>query len=289
MRYIILGHSNPDVDSILSGILLEKVLNKKYNTDEYKFIIPEEHIDTTSGNIIKELGIDLDKYKDNHVDKEDLLILVDHHEEDRYSNKIISIYDHHPPTSDFIKPSIYYNTSSCSTTVIIYRLFEEYIDKDDFILVLVGALLDTVSFKSTKTNKDDVALLKERCKSYDINIDDYIEMGLCLNDISDPDKMYLNGYKKYIIEGKKVESSYVQIKDVDKNINNIDKIIDNIKKYIKDNNTDIFIFILYDMDTFKTKCYEITDESITTTLYDSYTSRGNTIIPELDKKIKLQD
>ena len=134
MRYIILGHSNPDVDSILSGILLEKVLNKKYNTDEYKFIIPEEHIDTTSGNIIKELGIDLDKYKDNHVDKEDLLILVDHHEEDRYSNKIISIYDHHPPTSDFIKPSIYYNTSSCSTTVIIYRLFEEYIDKDDFIL-----------------------------------------------------------------------------------------------------------------------------------------------------------
>ena len=65
MRYIILGHSNPDVDSILSGILLEKVLNKKYNTDEYKFIIPEEHIDTTSDNIIKELGIDLDKYKDN--------------------------------------------------------------------------------------------------------------------------------------------------------------------------------------------------------------------------------
>jgi len=289
MKYIILGHSNPDVDSILSGILLEKVLNKKNNTDNYKFIIPEDYIDSTSLSIIKELGIDIDKYKDKRVDKDDLLILVDHHIEDRYDNEIIAIYDHHPPTSDFIKPDTYYNISSCSTTVIIYRLFEEYFTKEDFILVLVGALLDTVSFKSTKTNKDDVKMLEDKCKEYNINIDDYYDLGLCLNDISSPNKIYLNGYKKYTIQGKKVESSYIQIKDVDKNTDNINKIIDNIKKYIKDNNIDIFVFIVYDMDVFKTKSYEITNNGITTTLYDSYTSRGNTIIPELDKKIRLQD
>ena len=39
-KYIILGHENPDVDSIVSGYLLEKLLlSKSFNVE---FIIPDK-------------------------------------------------------------------------------------------------------------------------------------------------------------------------------------------------------------------------------------------------------
>ena len=42
MEYIILGHVNVDVDSIVSGYLLEKIMTKK----GYKasFVIPDEEV-----------------------------------------------------------------------------------------------------------------------------------------------------------------------------------------------------------------------------------------------------
>ena len=42
-KIIILGHENPDVDSIVSGYILEKILLKKgYDVE---FIIPDENIE----------------------------------------------------------------------------------------------------------------------------------------------------------------------------------------------------------------------------------------------------
>ena len=290
MRYVILGHSNPDVDSILSGILLERILSKKDSSNEYRFIIPDEHIEDITSSIISSIGIDISKYRNNDIKDDDQLILVDHHEERRYKNKISSIYDHHPATSNICDTDIYVNKeNSCSTTIVIYKLFEECFTKDDFILVLVGALVDTVSFKSNKTNQEEVLFLNNKCKEYDIDINKYINLGLCLNDLSNIDKVYLNGLKKYNIDGKIIESSYIQIKDVDNNIDNINRIINKIKEYVNNNNIDIFVFIVHDMDIFKTTTYEITSNGIDVTKYDNYTSRGNTIIPNISKKIKLQD
>ena len=42
-KYIILGHENPDVDSIISGYLLEKLMLSKGFKAE--FIIPDKKID----------------------------------------------------------------------------------------------------------------------------------------------------------------------------------------------------------------------------------------------------
>ena len=40
MKIVLLGHAKPDVDSILSGILLENILNEsKTHSIEYKYVI----------------------------------------------------------------------------------------------------------------------------------------------------------------------------------------------------------------------------------------------------------
>ena len=59
-KIIILGHENPDVDSIVSGYLLEKILIKKgYDA---KFIIPDKNIDIDTMDICTRYGLEPSNY-----------------------------------------------------------------------------------------------------------------------------------------------------------------------------------------------------------------------------------
>lgn len=286
MKYVILGHQNIDVDSILSGILLERILNK-FTKDEFKFIIPDDTIDDITKKIVTDCKIDLSKYYEKNIDNDTSIILVDHYEDDRYNNKICAIFDHHPPKIDYQNPLkfAYYNEASCSTTTLIAKLFKDYISKEDFILALIGAIVDTVSFKSTKTNQEEVKYLLDKCNEYNININDYLDIGLCLNNLDDLNNVYLYGLKKYNLQGMNIESSYIQIKDVNGNKEKINTIISMLINYINKNNIDIFLFIIHDMDQFKTTTYEIRKDGILKKEYDKYTSRGSKIIPDLEQRI----
>lgn len=285
MKKVILGHLKPDVDSILSGILLETILNKDNNN--YKYIIPDEKIDLDTFNIIKSLGIDISYYQNIPIESNDELILVDHNEETRFNNPIIAIYDHHPDISNRKDTKIkYLNRQSCSTTTIIAQEYFKYMTKETITLALIGALVDTASFHSSKTNKEEEIWLKEKCQEFGIDFDKYYDIGLCLTDISNPHDIYLNGLKKYT-EGKyKIESSYIQINNIESNQKAINEIIKYIKKYIDNNEIDIFVFIVQEMDTFTTTTYTIDKDSIIKKRYSEYTSRGNTIIPELRNYLK---
>ena len=99
-------------------------------------------------------------------------------------------------------------------------------------------------------------------------------------------EVYLNGLKKYLLVGKTVESSYIQIKDTKSKNNEIKKIIDLADNYRKDKQIDYFVFIVYDMDKFETCTYTLSDNGIEIENYDKYTSRGNVIIPKLKEKLE---
>ena len=59
-KIIILGHENPDVDSIVSGYLLEKILSKKgYDA---KFVIPDKFISNDTMNICIKYGLEPSKF-----------------------------------------------------------------------------------------------------------------------------------------------------------------------------------------------------------------------------------
>ena len=288
MKKVILGHSKPDVDSILSGIILERILNKKNNTNDYKFVIPDEKVDLDT-TMIENLGINLSDYRNIPILKEDELILVDHNEETRFDNLIVAIYDHHPDTSVVSnrKENLkYINRQSCSTTTIIAQEYLEYITKEIFVLVLVAALVDTASFHSTKTNKEEEFWLKEKCQEFNVDYNKYYDIGIYLTDISNTRNVYLNGLKKYTEGKNKIESSFIQIKDSEENQNKINEIISYIKEYIIKNDINIFVFLVHEMDEFKTTAYFITKEGITKKEYQEYTSRGDKIIPELRIKLK---
>jgi len=61
-----------------------------------------------------------------------------------------------------------------------------------------------------------------------------------------------------------------------------------LNTYLNDKKLDAFVFIVHNMDSFKTTYYLITKKKIEKKEYSSYTSRGSTIMPEIEKKLKKE-
>ncbi len=167
-KYIILGHENPDVDSIVSGYLLEKLLlSKSFNVE---FIISDKKIEKDVVGLCKEFGLDIEKLgylKDLPTNKDYHYILVDHH--DRITPGLITaVIDHHP-TKTVLNIPWYKNVQSSSTTCLICRNNENYFNKSDIELAIFASMVDTASFHSTKTCNNDVTWAKEMCQKYNID------------------------------------------------------------------------------------------------------------------------
>lgn len=280
-KIIILGHDNIDVDSIVSGYLLEKILIKKGY--DVKFIIPDKVIGRDTLDICTRYGLepsnfmlDFDLHDNNYK-----YILVDHHERE-VGGEIVCIIDHHPTNKKF-NIEHYYNKMISSTACFIAYENEDLLDKFDIKLACLATLIDTVSFHSTKGRDIDKEWVISMCDKYDFNYNELYKEGLYLTNLDNIDKASLNGLKKYCYNKNIIESSFIQIDNPIKHENEIIKIIEILKKRVINENLDAFVFIVCDMNEFKTTYYLITKDFIKERNYDFYASRGNTIMPEIEK------
>lgn len=282
-KYMILGHENPDIDSVISGYLLEKLLlSLGFNA---QFIIPDKTVEKEVINICSDFELNINDYmRELPNEKSYKYILVDHHER-QTPGPIVRIIDHHPSKVK-MKINWYQNIPSSSTSCIICKENEKYFNKHDIELAILAAMIDTASFHSTKTVQSDIIWVKEMCRKYKIDFNKLYKVGLCLTDISNLDVAKFNGLKKYNFNGLLVESSYIQIQNVSDYFNEIAYIISSLMNYVKEKDLKVFVFIVHDMSIFKTTVYEITSNDYKVKYYDVYASRGNTIIPEIEEKLK---
>ena len=281
-KIIILGHDNPDVDSIVSGYLLDKLLKHKgYNSE---FVIPDTEINEESLNICKEYGLDATVYKRKLTDEDKDFILVDHNER-KINGNILAIIDHHITTKE---PTIehYYNKSISSTSCYICQGNEEFFDDKDLTLAFVAAMVDTASFHSTKGREEDKNWIINLCKERNIDYEKVYETGLCLTNLSDLKTASLNGLKHYNICDIEVEASYIQVRDLEEKKEIIDEIIFCLQEYRISKKLHMFVFITYDMDNFITKVYKITEKKLEIVNYNEYVSRGNRVIIDIEKNLE---
>ncbi len=281
-KYIILGHENPDVDSIVSGVIYQNYLNR--NGMNTEFVIPDENIDEDTLSICRSFHLEPTDYqKPLEFDENTKFILVDHHQRDNIG-EIFNIMDHHPD-SNSPEGDYYINESSSSTSCLIVQGKEPFFSTHEIELACMAAMVDTASFHSTKSCPWDLDWIKRMCEERKLDYDRLFEAGLTTNSLEDKQKAMFHGLKKHNLRDHKVESSTVHVKSMKKEWNNINDIVYGLMQHVIEQELDIFLFIVHDMSRFETYVYQITKDGYTRKKYDEYTSRGTTIIPELEEEL----
>lgn len=281
---MILGHENPDVDSIISGYLLERLLTQKGVAA--RFIIPDKVIDDESANLCLKYGLNPVKYQ-KQVDfsnPHQQYFLVDHNSRE-VAGKIIGIIDHHP-TQESIECEYYVNQPASSTTCLICQEQEKYFTSQELELACLGAFVDTASFKSTKARKEDQVWVSEMIQKCNFDYEKLYEDGLCLTSLDNLEQASFKSLKKYVLAGERVEASTIQIENPLEKIEEIGKMLQILKEYVRKQNLNLFVFIVHDMTFFQTRTYLIFKNTISIKDYEQYTSRGTKIIPDVELEIQ---
>ena len=274
---IILSHKNPDVDSIISGVLLQKLLcSLGYMA---KYIIPDKAVDAESAQICLKYGINPKDYLGD-VPENSILFLVDHYKTNISGNVVGSI-DHHP-TMEAIQYEYYMNKASASTAMLIYSLNPSTFDVDDIKRVAIANLIDTNCFSSTKSVPADKDWTIQMCKKNGFNYEELYDDGLCLTNLSNLGKASTHGEKSYLYNGSKLKSSYVQFKCITLDV--LQQFIDILRQKLNQQELDMWVFITHNMAEFKTDAYLITVNGCEVIKYETVASRGSTIMPSIEKR-----
>lgn len=285
MKITILGHDNIDVDSVVSGILMSKLLD--FLKIENQFAILEEVKRNETYEILEELlGIDMKQWEVKEENEERELFLVDHYET-KHKGHVVGCIDHHPTK----KENAYkfnYIKNSCAAAYIIYEIMQEVgfpMEKEIAKMIIVAMMVDTVVFRSSKTVPEEVEQAKKLAEEYQIDYSSLERSCLCLTPIEklSTAEIISNGQKWYNYNGVNVGSAYLQLygmPDEEK----MNYWLNCLKERVKETDSDILIFVIFETKSNKTFVYEVTEDEVCKKVKEGILSRGKNIMPEIEAR-----
>jgi manganese-dependent inorganic pyrophosphatase len=172
MKHII-GHKNPDTDSVCSAIAYQDFLTKQ-GVEARAFALGELNNETRL--VLEKFKVEMPEII-SELPRGSEVVLVDHNEEKQTINNveevdIVEVFDHHKvdfktdkPISILIKPL----GSTCS--IIAEKYFEDDVELDKKIagLLLAAILSDTLFFRSPTTTAVDKELAGNLAKIAEID------------------------------------------------------------------------------------------------------------------------
>ncbi|MCK5321813.1 MAG: manganese-dependent inorganic pyrophosphatase [Candidatus Aenigmarchaeota archaeon] len=255
-KIYIIGHKNPDTDSICSAIAYAELKKKQGDKRE---IIPARSgdINDETGFILKKFNIDPPSLLKDATGKK--IILVDHSEpkqrpENSDKGEIIEVIDHHNINFQQATPILFHAEPLGSTSTIIARMyFEKNIDIEKGIAgILLGAIIsDTVIFRSPITTQEDKDIA-QKLKPI-AEVDDLEAFGIEMfkaksnwkeksaHDIINTD------YKEYELGGKNIGISQIETVDTSDLKERKDEFIEIMEHMSKERNLDTIIVLLTDI------------------------------------------
>jgi manganese-dependent inorganic pyrophosphatase len=179
-KIYVIGHMNPDTDSVVSAISMAAFLNLRERTNKYKAAMSGNPNSETE-YIFDRFGLEFPEKIDDATGKK--LFLVDHNEESqsvkgRQNENILGFTDHHKIKFESSIPLEITVKPWGSSNTVIYDLFKkELLDIPDEIkpAMLCAVLSDTVILKSPTTTPVDMMVVEEL--SEDLQID-YQKLGM---------------------------------------------------------------------------------------------------------------
>jgi manganese-dependent inorganic pyrophosphatase len=293
MKYI-LGHKNPDTDTICSGIAYQDFLTQK-NIEAKKLAL---------GKLNNETKLVLEKFNIEEPEQIDELplgteiILVDHNEEKQSINnlqnlEIVEIIDHHKIKIETDKPiSIIVKPLGSSCSIIAEKYFAEEneitLSKNIAGILLAGIISDTLFFRSPTTTEIDKNLAEKL--SHIAEVENMEEFSLAMfeakSDLGDIDveELIRLDYKVFDFPKGTYGIGVMETTNINFGLNRQEEIIDKLKEIKKTDNLAGIFFVIVDILNEKsyTLCADETDQKLFIELFSAENKEG---VLEVDKLV----
>ncbi|MBT3464884.1 manganese-dependent inorganic pyrophosphatase, partial [archaeon] len=242
-KVYVIGHTNPDTDSVVSAMALSTLLNLKERTDRYVACMSGSPNSETE-YIFDRFGMEFPEQLEDATGK--TLFLVDHNEESqtvkgRENDNIIGLVDHHKIKFENSKPIYVIMKPWGSSNSVIYDMFKkDLLEVPDYLkpAMLCAILSDTVILKSPTTTPVDMMFVEELSEELGL---DYQELGMELFKAKSnlksktPIEIIKNDYKDFDFNGKKVGVGQIETPDLTEIESRIPEILKAMNDLKKDN------------------------------------------------------
>lgn len=186
---IVIGHKNPDTDSVVSSLVFSNFLNKTGKNAKC-FLLGEANKETNfifsffSETIPPVINEDISGKEVFLVDHNDLSQSIAKEED------VVGILDHHLISGIKTSKPIFFRTETLgSSASLVYKMFKENninLEKKDACLLLSAIISDTLNLKSPTTTDEDRFIFQELKNITGIDSDDLAEkMFSAKSDFSD--------------------------------------------------------------------------------------------------------
>lgn len=283
----IIGHDNIDVDAVLSGVLLSKLI--KFLNINASFIILQPIKKDDTYEIVSDLtNINMYNYEERNENDLRNLFLVDHYET-THKGKIVGCIDHHPTEKENTYDFSYVRNSS-ATAYLVYELMRAAnypLTAEEAKLIIISMMVDTTAFRSSKTIPEEVKVAKVLAKEFNLDYEYLERYCLCLTPIErmNIEQITSNGQKKYDYNGHKVESAYLQLYGMpDETTLNKWLTYLNNKVVDKTLDTEMTVFIIFDTKSNITYEYQVMQYYVKKIVHEGILSRGKDIMPKIEKR-----
>ncbi len=299
---IVIGHKNPDTDTVVSAYLWSAVLRKKGEKSRPAIAGP---VNKETKLVFEKAGADLP----NNLELEGKdIFLVDHNEEKQRAEgveRVVGVIDHHKLSITTERPIFFRNEPLGSTASIIKKIIDEQnieLENTEKFLLLSAIISDTLKFNSPTTTEVDKNYAQELATGLEVNIDSLAkEMFAAKSDLSDMSikEVILADYKDFDMGESKVGVGVAEVAAVDFFKGKTDSIIEKMKEIKSENSLDYLFFGVIDILNKETHLYILSEkekdlvqkafnvkENKNPQVLRGVASRKKQIVPPLSKVLK---
>lgn len=251
MIYVI-GHKNPDTDSIISAIAYAWYLNQK----------GIKALSARSSQINSETKFVLEKFGFEPPislgggDDEQKLILVDHNEKEQQPEgnfQILEIWDHHKFNFSCTQPIFIRSEPVGSTSTLLAKEFfnqQITIPKNIAGLLLSAILSDTIVFKSPTTTETDKIIAKKLNEQWSFDLENFgreikkagIDFSLSIKEL------ILRDLKEYsFLKNQITGIGQFELIEIEKFLTKKREILEKMEEIKKEKNYNCLIFLVTDI------------------------------------------
>lgn len=279
---VITGHDAPDVDSLLSCALMQRLLAWA-GIDARVALMTTA--DEQSRRIAERLGVDVQAMY-GEIKPQDGVILLDHHRP-QHGGRVLACIDHHP--TDFLPEYPYTQIEAAGACAyMVLKLMREagmQVTAQDEALAACALYLDTVALRSTKILPEEIAWAKEAVARLGLDEAWLEREGLSLADLSLPAKeLAMTGFKEYVYGEKRVYSTYIQTDAMTQDV--LKPILDCLREELAARQGDLWVYLVHDPRAMRTTQYDLLPDGTTKeTCYGFLASRGKDVMTQVERRL----